>query len=565
MASNPENPIKLLNQLRKEGFTDEQISKILKDSADPTLKIMMERVEQIVRKKEEKEGKREKPLPGDNPVDRFNRSYTPEELIGSEKSMTTTEEGHVFCCDELYLERDGSTYTRVKSLNNPYGINVGAELNPFQVMTAIRFSNNYRNSIQYVEFKYMNRDVPYIRVRTNYFKRIQKRNNWGVKVENIVPWSKEAIKDDHGTKFLNRVNLYDDFTIDPSNTDYQPIVRGMWNLYEPFPHQPHPEAVDIDMMPRTASFMAHVFGEQLEIGYKYIKVLYENPKQILPVLVLVSKERNTGKSSFLNWMDIIFANNYTMISPEDLNSAFNSQYAYRNIIGIDEAVIDRQSAVEKIKSVVTARTILVNQKMIAQYRIPFYGKIIITTNRETDFMRVDDEEIRFWVRKLDTIPEDDLTASFYEDLRDEVPLLLRYLIDMEPIEYGQSRMVFTAAELSNEQLETVKRESRSNLFKELQVILKEWFEANPRDEVLYMRLKDIKDAWFDRDSRTTRHYINKVLMEEMNMEPEQMGRYRYNGTGEKQPGTPFKFNRSDYTSSKVEQAISGHMDDELPF
>src|SRR5690606_903370 len=58
-----------------------------------------------------------------------------------------------------------------------------------------------------------------------------------------------------------------------------------------------------------------------------------------------------------------------------------------------------------------------------------------TTNREKDFMRIDSEEIRFWVRKLDSIPSDKMTEDFYDRLKAEVPKFLRYLVDSIDVEY----------------------------------------------------------------------------------------------------------------------------------
>ncbi len=252
-------------------------------------------------------------------------------------------------------------------------------------------------------------------------------------------------------------------------------------------------------------------------------------------------------------MDIIFANNYTQISPEDLHSSFNSQYAYKNIIGIDEAVIDRISAVEKIKSIATARTILVNQKMIAQYRIPFYGKFIITTNRESDFMRIDNEEIRFWIRKLDTIPDDKMRSDFFERLIAEVPCFLRYLQDMDTPDFSKSRMVFTREEINNPLLETVKRESRSSLYKDLFIHIQEYFDNNGSVESFQATLSDIKTQWFAHDNRISSSYIKKVLEEEMHIEKSSDKPIRYqpiygdpSGFGQK-VGRPYTFNRADFS------------------
>ena len=40
-------------------------------------------------------------------------------------------------------------------------------------------------------------------------------------------------------------------------------------------------------------------------------------------------------------MNMIFGDNYILIHPEDLGKEFNSLYANKNIIAIDETVIER--------------------------------------------------------------------------------------------------------------------------------------------------------------------------------------------------------------------------------
>lgn len=539
------NPIQQLNYYRELGLTDQQIKAVIARNAenDPELKLMIDAVENMV---DQRNGKQERHIPGDNPVDVFNRSYSPAELIAKKKSLELDDEDNILCAGEIFLKKDGSNYIRVPSANKEGNFPIRSVNTPFQVLCEIQFGGSWKKAMSYIDTKYISKDIPYIRVRTHYFKRIRKSNTWGVEIENIVPWTKEAIKDDYGAAYLDKIPVFDDFTIYPDNVDYKKTHNGMWNLYEPFPHSPHTFPVSIDMIPTSARFMAHVFGEQIEQGYKYMKLLYENPRQILPVLVLVSRERQTGKTAYLNWMDILFANNYTQIAPEDLNSAFNSQYAYKNIIGIDEAVIDRQGAIEKIKAIATARTIQVNQKMVAQYRIPFYGKIIITTNRETDFMRIDSEEIRFWIRKLESIPSNKMESDFFDQLIAEAPLFLRYLADMELIQFGRSRMVFTKEEISNDHLNTVKAESRSGLHKELDILITEWFKEDESRDVLYMRIKDIKEVWFPNDNRISRSYIQKVVEEEMGYNLEENDRYIFYSSSEKKKGTPYKFIREDF-------------------
>ena len=64
-------------------------------------------------------------------------------------------------------------------------------------------------------------------------------------------------------------------------------------------------------------FLKHIFQEQLEIGLDYLALLYRKPTQPLPVLCLVSHERNTGKTTFLNFVKEIFGLNVTYNKTDD--------------------------------------------------------------------------------------------------------------------------------------------------------------------------------------------------------------------------------------------------------
>jgi hypothetical protein len=166
----------------------------------------------------------------------------------------------------------------------------------------------------------------------------------------LKPWKKDEIKQDHGKNLLALIYKFDDFTIEPNNIDYKPVVYNCFNLYAKFAHKPINTEVTINDIPVTIGLINHIFGEQWELGLKYLKILYQYPKQIAPVLALVSTERETGKTTFLNWIQMLFGENSTLINPSDLTSNFNDAYATKNIIMIDETTIDKVHAIEKLKS-----------------------------------------------------------------------------------------------------------------------------------------------------------------------------------------------------------------------
>ena len=431
----------------------------------------------------------------------------------------------------------------------------GMSYSKFELLQVYRFKGVFRHACSYVQYHHLEPDKPqkwpYIFVKKDFYKIVYRKNKWNVPIRQLNAINEKTLIHLEGRQGLERTiaNMYfDDFVIHPDNTSYHHFMNGMYNLYHPFPHVPDSGKVTADDISYTLNFMKHVFGNQLELGLQYMKILYEEPTQKLPIVVLVSKERHTGKTSFLNYVSMIFGGNYVQISPDDLVSQFNASYSTKNIIGVDETVIDRTSAIERIKSLVTADTLMVNQKNISHYDVDFYGKLIMTSNKEVDFMRVDDGEIRFWVRKLQ--PFGKMDVKFYEILHKEIPKFLNYLSKLERIE-SKTRMVFTADQLKNDELERVMIESRSGLHKELETLICEFFESN-NITFFEATLSDIKNRWFERDSRISQSYIKKVLEGEMGYKRQDMKRYSPMNDGPglgTKPGTPYMFKRHDFTDT----------------
>lgn len=86
----------------------------------------------------------------------------------------------------------------------------------------------------------------------------------------------------------------------PDHVGYKPVVGKFLNLYEPISHVPRQG----DFL-CIRSLVGHIFGEQYELGMDYLQLLYLCPVQKLPILLLVSEERNTGKSTFQNFLKAV--------------------------------------------------------------------------------------------------------------------------------------------------------------------------------------------------------------------------------------------------------------------
>ena len=163
----------------------------------------------------------------------------------------------------------------------------------------------------------------FIRVGTTLYKLVnQPRLNGGYVKKRIV-WNNETLRQDYGKHYLATVPKYDGFCTVPDHVNYRPIVEKFLNLYESIDHKP----MEGDF-PSIRSLVEHIFGEQYELGMDYLQMLYLRPIQKLPILLLVSEERNTGKSTFLNFLKALFQNNVTFNTNEDFRSqSYHDTYA----------------------------------------------------------------------------------------------------------------------------------------------------------------------------------------------------------------------------------------------
>lgn len=487
------------------------------------------------------------------PEDAYNEIFNPQDFIWpkAEKDVYTVEGRDIIFSGKYLLFEyvpDRNIYIHHAPAPGPFlSFLDGEEYKPHQMLLGIMFDGDHAATRNYILYKYLEADIPYVRVGTKYFKLVKQYTRYGTEYDDVILWAKEAITDDHSRGFLKRIVKFDAFITKPSNINYQRFYKMFFNMYKPFPHTPHPQRRSPSDFPAIHGLMKHIFGQQLVLGYEYFKVLYERPEQKLPVLCLVSEERQTGKTTLLNFMQMLFGPNFGMVNSEVLTSSFNSAYAHLNIVGIDETVIEKASAVEKIKMLATADTLMVNMKNVQEYPIEFFGKIVLATNKETDFMRIDNDEIRFWVRKPGVLS--DIDPKLHEKLVKEIPDFLSYLKHMQMTERKETRMVFTAEEIANAQLAAVKRESRSGLHKDLELYLKELFFQRNVDEVQLATI-DIKNLFFEKDSKIGINYIRKVIEKEMGYKrADKLVRYCPYRTGDKKPGLPYTFYRREFITA----------------
>ena len=96
------------------------------------------------------------------------------------------------------------------------------------------------------------------------------------------------------------------------------------------------------------------------MGLDYLQILYERPLHPLPVLLLVSDETGTGKSTFCKFLNAVFCENALPLTPEIVESRFNSYWVGKLLGYIEEQTDDsndRKKQNAKVKNIVTAETL----------------------------------------------------------------------------------------------------------------------------------------------------------------------------------------------------------------
>ena len=345
----------------------------------------------------------------------------------------------------------------------------------------------------------------FIRVGTTLYKLVnQPRLNGGYVKKRIV-WNNETLRQDYGKHFLATIPKYDGFCTIPDHVNYRPIVDKFLNLYEPIDHKP----MEGDF-PFIRSLVKHIFGEQYELGMDYLQLLYLQPIQKLPILLLVSEERNTGKSTFLNFLKLLFQNNVTFNTNEDFRSQFNSDWAGKLLIVVDEVLLSRREDSERLKNLSTTLSYKVEAKGKDRDEIVFFAKFVLCSNNEYLPVIIDAGETRYWVRKIDRLQSDD--TDFLQKLKAEIPAFLYHLQHRPLSTEKESRMWFAPSLLHTEALRKIIRSNRNRLEIEMCELMLDIMASTGIDTLSFC-CNDILTLLANSYVKAEKYQVRKVLQE----------------------------------------------------
>jgi hypothetical protein len=329
----------------------------------------------------------------------------------------------------------------------------------------------------------------FMRIGADWLKIIKRPNKHGDLIEEIIPFKISEIQRDYKKypDFIENVPKFDSFCSEPCWDDkYKRVHYGCYNIFSPIPHVPQQGKWDT-----IYNFLKHLFrgegciddrgehgklGDIFTVALDYLTIMYRYPKQMLPVLILVSRENVTGKSTFLKFLDAIYSGNTAILNNELFKMKFNSHYITKFIIAIDEGFldVDKKAEKERIKQLATADTAYLENKGMNIKSFPYYGKLILSSNDADNVMKIEETDTRWFIVKVPPI-EGTRDPDMEQKLKEEIPAFLHYLATRNIFHPRQDRLWFKTEYFLTEQFRIIMEATRNMTEKILNDLMQELF------------------------------------------------------------------------------------------
>lgn len=369
----------------------------------------------------------------------------------------------------------------------------------------------------------------FIRVGDDYMKEVFIPDKDGRLFRMYVRRDKGTVQEDLGGKsndFYKSIKKYEGFCIVPSHVDYKQVIEGFFNEYYQISHQP--KQGDCKTI---ISFLTHIFGvSHLGFILDYLQLMYLNPTQRLPVLLLESKERGTGKSTFGNLLKLMYEDNSVKIGNSELDSDFNSVWVKKLAIIVDETSLEKASIMQMLKRYSTETgKVTSNEKNKAQKQVDFFGKFIFLSNEEGKSLPIEKGENRFAVFKIKTFAQNGITEdpNMEFKIKSEIPAFLHYLKNREMRYKEETRMYFALDWYYTEQLQLYYDNSLTAIAKVLRDYLIEAFNFFEDEKELKFSLSNLMTELKERYRYLDRVKLKKAIIEEFGVHEQKKSRYYF--------------------------------------
>lgn len=343
---------------------------------------------------------------------------------------------------------------------------------------------------------WMTRTREYVRVGVDYYRRVAAPFGQNIEI-NLVPWKAGVIKSDYGGPFLNQITKYDGFANIPENDPdrYMRIVKAgkedvesvLYNIYSPISHRPaEGEWKTINRLIHHIFDYKNCQGVPLyEMALDYLQLIYLKPEQHLPILCLVSQEQATGKTTFLQLLKAVFNENMRILDSKRLSGNFNSHWAGKLIVATDEAFLDteKKEVSNTLKMIATNDTVPMESKGKNAVEVSNFAKLIMCSNDEKSFARIEAEDTRYWVIKVQTIPRDQRDPHMQEKMMKEIPAFLWFLKNRQLYYQEKTRLWFEVEDYDTPAHRAVQERTELGLVKHVKDVIKTQFFYQRTDKI----------------------------------------------------------------------------------
>ena len=367
--------------------------------------------------------------------------------------------------------------------------------------------------------------------------------------------SRQMLKDmgNSNTEFVN-CRKFDSFTNEPFlYDDYKKIVDNKFNLY----HKYKPEVMT-DNCDTILHLVEHIFQEQYEMGLDYLWQLYFNRKQKLPILCLLSKEQGTGKNTFAQTLMMeLFGSNYTQIGNIEISQTWNDNYISKNVVHLNEILIDKKIIYEKIKTFSTEPVQPLQKRFTHSKDIPCHMRLMISSNNEYSFIKLTEDDRRFWVRKIGVPKETNI--GYVENIKKESGYFVEFLEERGcKYETKGDRMFFEFSDYKTLALERIIDDSRSELYVEIFEMIKSIFLKYPSVEYLHYNLTEVHELVWNNNPRINKKWVRLELRDSFKSKLYSQKRYLYyprydNVAPYDKNGSCYEFERSYFVKEEEEE------------
>jgi hypothetical protein len=347
----------------------------------------------------------------------------------------------------------------------------------------------------------LNNDMSHLmRIGDDYFEvRDVVNRHTGVIEHKLKSMSRITFLDDYGKDAHHQIQKLHGFCNKPNYFGKSRITDDQYNLWPMLPYTPAPGLVD-----RSLYMISHICsGDQrlqnILLDYLYLAMF--KPEQLLFILALVSKAQGTGKTTFLEWVEKIFAGNAVIMESSKFEDPFNMSYATKHMIMIDEGEYrnDKKGIANKMKKWATQKSVLVNEKFMKSTTVDYYGRIIIASNQEDSFIKIEDDDVRYFVLKVPQFPQEEKSATFVQELTDEIPAFVHYLKErgLSKKHSGGERFWYSPQELETPWLKTIRKKTKDDLTWEIMTKVRDWFTDQEDGKEYLQTTKTNFKEWLD--------------------------------------------------------------------